>query len=59
MADKMTKSETLQVRVEPEMIDRLNAQRRLADDPPSRAQMARILMEEALDAREAKAKRKG
>ena len=54
MEKPIAKSETLQVRCETELIDRINAARREEADPPTRAEMVRILVDEALAAREAK-----
>ena len=59
MNDKTTKTEVLQVRCEAELIDRINAARRVELDPPSKAEMVRVLVAEALAARDAKASKKG
>ena len=48
---KPMKTEVLQVRCDAELIDQLNTERRKEMDPPSRAEMARVLMNEALAAR--------
>jgi hypothetical protein len=55
-ARKPAKTEVLQVRCEPELIDLINAARRLESDPPSKAEMVRVLVAEALDARHTKAR---
>ena len=54
MEDEIKKTETLQVRCEADLVQRINRQRRREDDPPTKSEMARILMMEALAAREAK-----
>lgn len=53
------KTEVLNMRIEPELLARINEQRRLEEDPPPKAEMVRTLLIEALDAREAKARKKG
>lgn len=53
------KTEVLNMRIEPELIDLINAERRLEDDPPSKADMVRVLVREAIAARQKARAKKG
>lgn len=59
MAEKSMKTEVINLRIEPELIDRINFERKQYDDPPGKAEMARILMNEALEARAKTRAKKG